>query len=164
MGEHITQLGANVNFQGDMDPTVLRFLAETESKNAGELSEILQMLRQRGYLAGDFFGGGGAIARPTAAGWAEIDKLSQPLTDSSQAFVAMWFHESTNDAYVKGIAPALSATGYKPLRIDRKEHNNKIDMKSLLRFEGQDLSSLISLVNLRTCEEVYITKRVSREA
>lgn len=39
----------------------------------------------------------------------------------------MWFSEVTNDAYVKGIAPALVSSGYKPMRIDKKEHNNKID-------------------------------------
>ena len=130
-GERIAQLGDKLNLQGINDATTLQFLAETESKNIGEFAEILRMLKQRGYLEADFFGGSvgdfSATARPTAAGWAEIDKLSRPLSDSSQAFIAMWFHESTNDAYVKGIAPAISATGYRPIRIDKKEHNNKID-------------------------------------
>ena len=39
----------------------------------------------------------------------------------------MWFNEATSEAYAGGIEPALSATGYKAVRIDKKEHNNKID-------------------------------------
>ena len=54
-------------------------------------------------------------------------ELQGTNTDSSQAFVAMWFHDSTNDAYEKGIEPAIKEAGYKPLRVDRKEHVNKID-------------------------------------
>ena len=47
--------------------------------------------------------------------------------DSPQAFVAMWFDGSLTEAYEKGIKPAVEDTGYTPLRIDQKEHINKID-------------------------------------
>ena len=47
--------------------------------------------------------------------------------DSTQCFVAMWFDEETNEAYEKAIAPAIKASGYISLRIDKKEHINKID-------------------------------------
>ena len=39
----------------------------------------------------------------------------------------MWFDVSVADAYTHGIEPALSNSGYRAMRIDRKEHNNKID-------------------------------------
>jgi nucleoside 2-deoxyribosyltransferase len=39
----------------------------------------------------------------------------------------MWFNEATHAAYEKGIAPAVTEAGYSPLRIDNKEHVNKID-------------------------------------
>ena len=39
----------------------------------------------------------------------------------------MWFDDSMDEAYKKGIAPAILEAGYKPLRIDKREHNNKID-------------------------------------
>jgi hypothetical protein len=126
-GEQIAQLGEKLDLHGENDPQTLRLLAETESRNVKELMELLRMLVEMGNLECDFYSGGRTIARPTVAGWAEFDKLRQPLSDSSQAFVAMWFHDSTNDAYDHGILPALRATGYKPIRIDRKEHNNKID-------------------------------------
>ena len=39
----------------------------------------------------------------------------------------MWFDESMNDAYENGIEPGIRDAGYEALRIDRKEHSNKID-------------------------------------
>ena len=45
----------------------------------------------------------------------------------TQGFVAMWIHESTNDAFVNGIKPAIEMAGYKDLRIDQKPDVNKID-------------------------------------
>lgn len=44
-----------------------------------------------------------------------------------QAFVAMWFHPSLSEAYELGIEAAVRECGYRPLRIDQKEHINKID-------------------------------------
>ena len=47
--------------------------------------------------------------------------------DTAQAFVAMWFDDSMEAVYREGMAPAIREAGYRPLRIDQKEHNNKID-------------------------------------
>src|SRR5205085_48812 len=44
-----------------------------------------------------------------------------------QAFVAMWFSNPTEAIYEDAIAPAIVAAGFKPFRIDKKEHTNKID-------------------------------------
>ena len=38
----------------------------------------------------------------------------------------MWFSEDTRVAYESGISPVVSDAGFKPIRIDRKEHNNEI--------------------------------------
>lgn len=46
---------------------------------------------------------------------------------TTQAFVAMWFDDSMNDAFERGIKPAIELAGYKPLRIDQKPDVNKID-------------------------------------
>jgi|SRR5579862_1169341 len=126
LGNDISDLGGHVMFDGS-DPDTPRYLAETESKNIGEISELFQMLEKTGFIDGSFFLGGGGSVRPTALGWQELDKLRATQTVSSQAFVAMWFNDSTDDAYFSGILPALAATGYKSLRVDKKEHNNKID-------------------------------------
>ena len=50
-----------------------------------------------------------------------------PLSLSNQAFVAMWFNDEVKEAYEKSIEPAIRDAGYDPVRIDRIEHNNKID-------------------------------------
>ena len=39
----------------------------------------------------------------------------------------MWFHDSTDNAFAQGIEPAIAEAGYQPLRIDQKEHVNRID-------------------------------------
>ena len=46
---------------------------------------------------------------------------------SKTAFVAMWFDDEVSDAYEQGIKPAVRKAGYEPMRIDRKEHSNRID-------------------------------------
>lgn len=47
-------------------------------------------------------------------------------TNSSQAFVAMWFDDSMDAVYQRAIAPAIQAAGYEPYRIDRGNFLNKI--------------------------------------
>ena len=39
----------------------------------------------------------------------------------------MWFHKDLEDAWENGLKVALQQTGYDPIRIDRTEHNEKID-------------------------------------
>jgi len=126
LGRNIPQLGVSITI-GDNSHNTMRFFAETESRNLQETSTLLAMLRDMGFVQGAFSTSGFANVQPSVAGWLELEKLSRPQTDSSQAFVDMWFDGTTNDAYVSGIAPALSDTGYKAVRIDKKEHNNKID-------------------------------------
>lgn len=44
-----------------------------------------------------------------------------------QGFIAMSFKTELNPVSVSGIYPGIENAGYKPLRIDRKDHNNRID-------------------------------------
>lgn len=39
----------------------------------------------------------------------------------------MWFDEEVTPAWTDAIEPAIGLSGYKPERIDRVEHNNRID-------------------------------------
>ena len=63
----------------------------------------------------------------TADGHIHLAELETKTIDSRQAFVAMWFDESMMETYEKGIAPGIEDAGYQPIRIDRKDHNNRID-------------------------------------
>lgn len=59
-------------------------------------------------------------------GWKRVQPIPRPGGFPGRCFVAMWFSIETREAYDRGIAPAISDAGFKPVRIDRKEHNNEI--------------------------------------
>ena len=56
-----------------------------------------------------------------------FDEVTGNRVASSQAFVAMSFADELRAAYDLGIAPAIKESGYSPLRVDRTEHEGKID-------------------------------------
>ena len=47
-------------------------------------------------------------------------------TPSKQGFVAMSFEKSFDDTYTYGFAAGINSSGYRPLRIDQKEHTGSI--------------------------------------
>lgn len=62
----------------------------------------------------------------TKKGWEFIENnIINRMESSSNVFVAMWFDPVMDNAY-KAIAKALNNTGFKDVRIDRKQHNNEI--------------------------------------
>jgi len=65
----------------------------------------------------------------TAKGHIVYEDMAGQRTQSSQVFVAMWFADVAKQAYDRGIDPAVRQSGYEPLRIDRTEHDEKIDDK-----------------------------------
>jgi len=66
--------------------------------------------------------------RITIAGWQRLDELRATRPSSLQAFVAMWFTPEMNDAWLSGFKPGIEdSKRFHALRIDKKEHNNKID-------------------------------------
>jgi DNA-binding PadR family transcriptional regulator len=61
------------------------------------------------------------------AGHAYLAELETKAVNKKQAFVAMWFDSSMDEVYRDGIALGVRDAGYEPLRIDNKDHNNRID-------------------------------------
>jgi len=51
-------------------------------------------------------------------------------------FVAMPFAEEMNDIYDKAIEPAVRDAGYRPIRVDRTEHVNRIDDEIIGRIKA----------------------------
>ena len=100
--------------------------AWSESTEWDEVAYLLEYLEGTGWVKGQRFMDGSFSGKLTVDGYERIAELRGNL-DSSQAFVGMWFDESMDQAYEEGIEPAIEEAGYKPLRIDRKEHVNKID-------------------------------------
>lgn len=60
-------------------------------------------------------------------GWDYLSQLSHNRATSMQCFVAMWFHQSMNDAWENGIRPAVTDAGYRPRRVDDEPHVDRID-------------------------------------
>lgn len=67
------------------------------------------------------------VTRLTLAGWDRVAELRKTGKISSRAFVAMSFAEELDPAYDQAIAPALTQAGWTPIRMDRIEHNERID-------------------------------------
>lgn len=109
------------------DPEQERLSAATESLSLGELAAFLQLMEQMHVLVDTTKALGLSRYTPTAQGWLKIDDLVTRLPSTSQAFVAMWFNDAVQAAYADGIEPAIRDSGYRAVRIDQKEHNNKID-------------------------------------
>jgi len=72
-------------------------------------------------------------------GWKRLEELSQNRAENDQAFVAMWFDNDMSSAYTDGIKPALKECGYTPLRIDKQEHNDKIDDRIIAEIRQSGL-------------------------
>lgn len=102
-----------------------RLLAWAEVTTFGEIQYLVDYLIAKGWLYRnvDF---NNLSVKITVAGYSQIEK-SAAKVDSSQCFVAMWFDEETDNCYQNGIKPAIEQAGYEVMRIDHKEHSNKID-------------------------------------
>lgn len=64
----------------------------------------------------------------TVLGWNRIAELERRVLwkDSRQAFVAMSFDQTLDVAFKDGIRKAVEEVGYTAMRVDLKEHNQKI--------------------------------------
>ncbi|MBX7158030.1 MAG: nucleoside 2-deoxyribosyltransferase [Verrucomicrobiae bacterium] len=67
-------------------------------------------------------------------GWEYLESVG--LSDSKTGFVAMSFDKSMNKVWQDALRPAIEDAGYSPLRIDKHEHNNKIDDEIIASIRG----------------------------
>ena len=99
-------------------------MAWSESIDEEEVAFLIDYLVEMGWLfPADTLGSMGIVS---VDGYGHIADLASNQ-DSAQCFVAMWFSEEMDDPYEQGIKRAIESAGYEPMRIDRKEHANKID-------------------------------------
>lgn len=92
----------------------------------GELRALLDYLEVAGYLSLGKTIGPVLDLNLSVAGLIQFEAETQS-SESSNAFVAMWFADEMSVAYETAIAPAIEQWDYTPVRIDRREHNNRID-------------------------------------
>ena len=109
------------------DLNFMEMLAVSESIDWGEMDYLLDHLQSKKFLERNGVNNREQACRLTPDGYSRLADLEKVNTASSKVFVAMWFDESMEAVWAKGIAPAIEDAGYEPIRIDKKEHLNKID-------------------------------------
>lgn len=108
-------------------------------RNSDELFYLANLLAQQGAIEVSAIAGKGLPVRLRPEGWERGERLQQTRGIPGQAFVAMWFDASLDSAFADGIKPALETTGYSALRIDRVEHNEKIDDRIIAEIRRSGL-------------------------
>lgn len=99
------------------------FAAWTESMDEPDTSSLMALLVSMGLVENV----GQTEYTLTPDGFARLESVDVRGGSNAQCFVAMWFGTEMDDAYDQGFALGIADTGYQPVRIDRKEHANKID-------------------------------------
>ena len=109
----------------EQEKEYLCLLAHSECINMDDLSFLMEYLQEMGLIK---IGGDDKVkgCNLAVAGYARLAELEKTNVVSSKAFVAMWFDPSTHDAWEGGFKIAIREAGYEPIRIDQKEHVNKI--------------------------------------
>ena len=101
--------------------TMDQLQAWTESAEQKEVSTLIRYAREDGLIES------GERLQLTFKGRIHVRDLLGKSGMGEQAFVAMWFDPTMENAFTDGIFPAIQDAGFRPFRIDRKEHSNKID-------------------------------------
>lgn len=110
-----------------------KLLAWTASREITEVITLSEYCHQQGWVKYKFWQDPASVRHENhelmllPSGYAHLADIRGIGSGGTQAFVAMWFDELMHPAYENGIAPAIRDAGYEPLRVDKKEHNNKID-------------------------------------
>ncbi len=107
-------------------PLFCDFMRSCYVDSTDELIEILKFWAEQQVIELTLTHDGKANIRLPVRGLIELEE-EDTTTNSQTVFVAMWFSQETTSAYDKAIAPAIEGLGYTAIRIDRREHNNKID-------------------------------------
>jgi len=136
------------------------FLALTESTDAQDALLLMKMLREMELLAKAVSPNLEGLFSMLPAGWLRFEELQAKDVQSSQAFVAMWFHPSTDEVYEQGLYKAIYDSGYDPRRVDQQHHHlNKVDDEIIAEIRRSRF-----LVADFTCEEGKVRGGVYFEA
>lgn len=124
IGDQTENIGDYCKF---LSPLPTMAIAWSESIGTSEVDYLIDYLREKGWIAEKPVNPVLMSYLITVNGHARLAELNKTFTDSSQAFVAMWFDPSMEPVWREGMEPAIRDAGYEPLRIDLKPHANKID-------------------------------------
>jgi hypothetical protein len=117
-------------YAGDNDPSWLAVCWALDENEVGFL--VHDYLVEKGYCESP--GGPSHFKTLTAAGYAHLDALRQVNRDSEIGFCAMWFDPSVEPLWTYAIEPAIGDAGYRPVRIDKVEHNEDINDEMIAKI------------------------------
>ena len=123
IGDQTVEIGQRVDFSSS-EMSNIAVAAWSESVSENEVWYLLNYLKEERWVVEK---GNYHIYTITVEGYARLAELETANAESSKGFVAMWFDESTQKAWEEGIKLGIEDAGYEAVRIDEKEHTNKID-------------------------------------
>ncbi len=106
-------------------PETFLFFPRTGKKRLDDFVRMASILCDQGYVNKSATSGSITFTM-TPEGWGEIDRFETSNIESKQAFVAMWFDDEMISTWENGLSKGIEDAGYSALRIDNKEHNDKI--------------------------------------
>ena len=125
--QHTPSIGRPFKFSWSPGDRLWRMLARTECTEDDELKYLARFLENQGWLEKRGEPGDSSEYTLTVEGYSRLSALEHRTVLSRRAFVAMWFDQSMKEAWEGGIKAGIEEAGYEAVRIDQKEHVNKID-------------------------------------
>lgn len=107
------------------------------AKTSQEFSFFLKKARDLNYLEKNLSDKSRDLL--SIEGWKRVTELAKNENNLTQAFVAMWFNKELEGVWENGFKSALYETGYDPIRIDRTEHNEKVDDRIIAEIRRSSL-------------------------
>ena len=101
------------------------YVSRTYSENLKDVETLTRYLADQG-LVWSQQAMGGDLVRVLPKGFIEAEKSANSSV-SRQGFIAMWFHESMEQARNDGLMPGVREAGYVPVLVSDVEHVGKID-------------------------------------
>jgi hypothetical protein len=116
-------------YAGDCKPMDKSWISWGWCLNQRELSEFIDFLEKAVHRISsvNYDAKGTKAYKITANGWQYLENLKKINADSQQGFVAMWFTDEMQKIYDSTISEGILDAGYRPHKVDLREHNEKID-------------------------------------
>ena len=124
IGDQTVEIGKDFNFLSE-HVSNKAIAAWSESVSENEVRYLLDYLHEERWIKRDAYNP--RVYTLTVRGYARLAELETANAESTKGFVAMWFDDSTDKAWEEGIKLGIEDAGYESVRIDQKEHTNKID-------------------------------------
>jgi hypothetical protein len=117
MGKRSTEFGQKIRLVRDKQYPI------AYAKSGREFRNIQDAAEEMGYVKGNWADG----LSLTVKGYDRLQNLKETNIASKYCFVAISFEAEYDSLFINSIDPALSETGFMPIYLKTKEHNELID-------------------------------------